>query len=175
MNSHKLSLALVTVATILSVSILHSHASPSKGVICTTGFTGESVDGGFRCKKVVPVLIANICTNPQFPKLNIRAKVPSGTPNDFNKNGRDVCSKANATIPAMGPLIGLTEGSDFLRSLPNPNAKRRAEEILEQAFASGRVAIPALARRREVIVLPTIPPGQREAIVARQEPRYLNR
>ena len=172
MNSRKLSLALATVATILSGSVLPSHAapSPSKGVVCLAGFRGESVDGGFRCKRIVRVLIENVCPNPQFPKLNLRAKAPSNTaPNDFNTNGRDVCSSANATIPATGSLSGLNLGRDFTPSRSDPEARRKAEERLEQAFRLGQVAVPVLGQRRQPEIVPQLLPTEREAVFVSQE------
>ncbi len=167
MNSRKLSLALATVATILSGTVLPSHAapSPSKGVVCRAGFTGEIAANAFTCMKIVPVLIENICTNPQFPKLNLRAKDPSNTnPEDFNKNGRDLCSKANATIVTGGPLTGLNRGRDFVPSVPDRNAKRKAEERLERGFTLGRVPLPTLVQRRPAEALPQIAANEREAI-----------
>jgi hypothetical protein len=158
MNSRKLSLALATVATILSGNVLPSHAapSPSKGFVCPTGFTGEVVDGAFRCKRVTRVLIENICTNPQFPKLNLRV-------------GRDLCSRANASIPATGPLTGLNPGRDFVDSVPDPAAKRRAEERLEQGFVRGQVQLPSLAQKRQPEILPRIAASEREAVFVSEQ------
>jgi hypothetical protein len=157
MNSRQVSLALGMIATLTSGIILPSHAvpSPSKGVICSTGFNGESVSGGFRCKKVVNVLIENVCTNPQFPKLNLRV-------------GRDVCSKENVTIPATGPLTGLNPGRDFVNSQPDPAARQKAEQKLEQAFTVGKLALPTLAKKRPAVTLPVIPAGEREAVFVSQ-------
>jgi hypothetical protein len=173
MNSRKLSLALATVATILSGNILPSHAapSPSKGFVCPTGFTGEVIDGAFRCKRVTRVLIENICTNPQFPKLNLRAKDPSNiiNPGDFNKNGRDLCSRANASIPATGPLTGLNPGRDFVPSVPDPAARRRADERLEQGFVRGQVQLPSLAQKRQPEILPRIAASEREAVFVSEQ------
>ena len=158
MNSRKLSLALATVATILSGSVLPSHAapSPSKGVVCLAGFRGESVDGGFRCKRIVPVLIDHICTNPQFPKLNLRV-------------GRDLCSGANTTIDATGPLTGLNLGRDYVNSIEDPEARTKAEEKLEQGFLLGQVQLPSLARKRQPVILPRIAANEREADFVRRE------
>jgi hypothetical protein len=158
MNSRKLSLALATVATILSGNVLPSHAapSPSKGFVCPSGFTGEIVDGAFRCKRVARVLIENICNNPQFPKLNLRV-------------GRDLCSKANATIPATGALTGLTPGRDFVNSFPDPNARRTAEQRLEQGFVRGQVQLPSLAQKRQPEILPRIVASEREAVFVSQQ------
>ncbi|WP_310485302.1 hypothetical protein [Chamaesiphon sp. VAR_48_metabat_403] len=174
MNSRKLSLALATVATIVSSNVLPSHAapSPSKGFVCPAGFRGEVVDKAFLCKRRVRVLIDNICTNSQFPKLNLRAKDPSNNnPSDVNTNGRDVCSKANATIVTGGPLTGLNLNRDFVPSRPDPEAKRKAEEKLEQAFARGtQIQLPVLARRRQPeAALPQIAAAEREAVFVSQE------
>jgi hypothetical protein len=157
MNSRKLSLALATIATILSGSVLPSHAipSPSKGFVCPSGFTGEVVSGAFRCKQVVPILIENICTNSQFPQLNLRV-------------GRDLCSKRNSNIPATGALTGLNPGRDFVESVPDPQARRRAEERLEQGFVSGRIALPPLAQRRQPTLVTRIPASEREAVFVSQ-------
>jgi hypothetical protein len=158
MNSRNVSLALATIATILGGSILPSHAapSPSKGFVCPSGFTGEVVDGAFRCKRVTRVLIENVCTNPQFPKLNLRV-------------GRDVCSKENTTIPATGALTGLTLGKDFVNSVADPEARKKAEERLEQGFVRGQVQLPSLAQRRQPEILPKIAANEREAIFAGRE------
>jgi hypothetical protein len=156
MNSRKISLALATVITILSGTVLPSNAqsSPRKGVVCPKGYDGRSTENVvFRCSKQVTVLIENICTNPQFPKLNLRV-------------GKDLCSKNNATIAATGALDGLNEGRDFVKSVPDPDAIKKAEERLEQGFASGRLALPPLVTKRPAVTLSRdIPAGQREAVV----------
>jgi hypothetical protein len=160
MNISQLTTTFVT--TIITVgglftAIAPSYAapSPSKGVICPTGFKGESpVAGQFRCVNRVNVLIENVCTNPTFPKLNLRV-------------GRDVCSKENVTIPATGPLTGLTKGSDFVDSKADPDAKKKAEERLEQALVSGKLILPRLSKRPQ-ITIPIIPAGEREAVFVSQ-------
>ncbi len=158
MNSRKLSLALATVATIVSGNVLPSHAapSPSKGFVCPAGFTGEIADKAFICKRVARVLIENVCTNSQFPRLNLRV-------------GRDVCSKENTTIPATGALTGLTIGKDFVNSVPDPEARKKAEERLEQGFVRGQVQLPSLAQKRQPEILPRIAANEREAIFAGRE------
>jgi hypothetical protein len=105
MNSRRISLAIATVVTILSGTTLPSHADRS----CPLGFTAGEVG----CQKVVKVTIENICTNLAFPRLNVRL-------------GRDVCSKINVVIPDGTSLDNFNEGVDFINSVADPVAKKKA-------------------------------------------------
>jgi hypothetical protein len=158
MNASKLTTTIVTSAVIaisgLVGNIAPSHAapSPSKGVVCPVGFEGQTTgQNGFRCIKRVSVIIENICTNSNFPKLTLR-------------DGRDICTKENVNVLSTGPLTGLNPGRDFIASVPDPQAKRRAEQRLEQAFTSGRLALPPLAPTRTPVLIPVIPAAEREAV-----------
>jgi hypothetical protein len=155
MNLRKLTFALGVMATIAGATTpVLAAPSPSKGMTCPAGFRG-SIDGtAFRCVRRVNVLIENVCTNPTFPKLNLRV-------------GRDVCSKNNVTIPATGPLTGLNEGRDFVNSKPDPEARAKAEQRLEQGFLRGQLILPNPIKR-PALALPVIPAGDREAIFVNQ-------
>jgi hypothetical protein len=155
MNLRKLTFALGMMATIAGATTPALAApSPAKGVTCPSGFKGDAQGVTFRCVRRVNVLIENICTNSTFPKLNLRV-------------GRDLCSKNNTTIPATGPLTGLNPGQDFVNSVPDPAARAKAEQRLEQSFVSGRLVLPN-PTRRPPLILPVIPAGEREAVFVSQ-------
>ena len=162
MNASKLTTTIVTSAVMalggLVSNIAPSYAapSPSRGMVCPAGFNGEThATNSFRCVKRVEVLIGNICTNRNFPQINYRV-------------GRDVCSVNNVNIPAVGELTGLNPGRDFVPSKADPEARKRAEQQLEQGFTAGRLAVPNPSKRSS-IVLPVIAAAEREAIFVGQE------
>jgi hypothetical protein len=113
---HKISLTIATVFTILSGTVLPSHAERS----CPLGFTAGTIG----CEKVVKVSIENKCTNLLFPRLNVR----------FD---RDVCSKINVIIPSGTSLDNFNEGVDFINPVADPAAKKKATEKITRASDPG--------------------------------------
>jgi hypothetical protein len=113
MISPKISLAIATVFTILSGTVLPSHAERS----CPLGFTS----GLLGCEKVVKVttIAMNTCTDPNFP-------------NFVRRKGQDVCSKNNINIPFKGSLDNFNEGIDFVKPVADPVAKKKIEEELKR-------------------------------------------
>lgn len=151
MNSRKISLALATIAALSSGIALPSQAepSPAKGVICSTGFKGESVGGGFRCFDDVSVLIENICTDSRFTKLTLM-------------KGRDICTKPELNVAFDSDVTKLNKGKDYVDSVADPDAKKKAEERLERGFTTGILPLPTLAKKRKQVKLPILAVGQRE-------------
>jgi hypothetical protein len=119
MASHKISLAFTTFLTILNGIIPPSHAESS----CPLGFTNKRIGTVSRCAKEVSFSIKNTCADQQFPKLRLR-------------DGIDLCSKNDFLITVFGPLTG-REGVDFIKSIPDPEAKNKAEKKLRQESDSG--------------------------------------
>jgi hypothetical protein len=78
--SRKISLAIATVVTILSGTILPSHADRS----CPLGFT----PGLAGCQKVVKVTIENVCATPKFRRLDLLV-------------GRDLCRKKDNPLDVI--------------------------------------------------------------------------
>lgn len=155
MNLRKLTFALGMMATIAGATTPALAApSPAKGVTCPAGFKSDIQGTAFRCVRRVNVLIENICNKPAFPKLNLRV-------------GRDVCTNNNTTVSANGPLTGLTQNKDFVFSVPDPQARAKAEQRLEQGFLSGRLILPNPSKR-PALALPIISAGDREAILVSQ-------
>jgi hypothetical protein len=135
MNSRKLSLALATVVTIISGTVLPSHADRS----CPLGFTS----GFLGCEKVVKVTIErSTCPDPNFPKLIYR-------------QSQDVCSKNNIEIPVKGSLANFNEGIDFVKPVADRVAKKKVEEELKKksdlGFINPSVGGNSSSQRRDLI------------------------
>jgi hypothetical protein len=133
--SHKISLAIATVVTIISGTTLPSHADRS----CPLGFTS----GLLGCEKVVKVTIErSTCPDPNFPKFSLR-------------QFRDLCSKNNIDIPFKGSLANFNEGIDFVNPVADPVAKKKVEEELKQksdlGFTNPSVGGNSNSQRRDLI------------------------
>jgi len=101
------SIAAVVVAGAGIAAPVVSHASPDDGMVCRVGYSGQSLNGVFKCSRVVTRVIVLDCPT-DFSKKVLRARVGAS-------DGRDVCIRANSTlnIPFDAALTGLTEGQDF--------------------------------------------------------------
>jgi hypothetical protein len=109
MISHKISLAIATVFTILSGTVLPSHADRS----CPLGFTSGLVG----CEKVVKVTSKNICPNKTF-RLDIRVGLDRCIDNTVNIQSsiEDKSAKYNAVEKIRREIDpGFTNPGDLSR------------------------------------------------------------
>jgi hypothetical protein len=86
MNSRRISLAIATVVTILSVTALPSHADRS----CPLGFTAGEVG----CQKVLNAIIQNTCANGKFNNIRV---------------GRDTCEINSVVGNSNNPIYSVAD------------------------------------------------------------------
>jgi hypothetical protein len=86
MNSHKISLAIATVVTIISGTTLPSHADRS----CPLGFTSGEVG----CQKVLNAIIQNTCANGKFNNIRV---------------GRDTCEINSVVGNSNNPIYSVAD------------------------------------------------------------------
>jgi hypothetical protein len=85
-----------------------SHASPDDGMVCRAGYSGQAVNGTFKCSRVVTRVVALDCPTATFTLKQRRSRIGQS-------DGRDVCTRpAGLTIPFDSSLAGLVEGQDFV-------------------------------------------------------------
>ncbi|HTP71958.1 MAG TPA: hypothetical protein VML58_07035 [Burkholderiaceae bacterium] len=123
------SIAALMVAAAGIAAPVVSHASPDDGMTCRAGYSGQAVNGAFKCSRVVTRVITLDCP-VDFPTKVFRARVGAS-------DGRDVCVKANShlNIPFDAALTGLVEGQDYKFPLFQESrlaATAKATQIVEE-------------------------------------------
>jgi hypothetical protein len=106
-----------------------SHASPDDGMACRTGYSGQAVNGTFKCSRVISRVVSLDCPTVTFTLKQRRARVGQS-------DGRDVCTRPSGlTVAFDSSLAGLTEGQDYVFpkfSEERLASVRKAVEIAEE-------------------------------------------